>query len=858
MPNREDEKNPYKPFQPANVEPKFPRDRGFAVTHTLLRIKIDEKANTVEGTATLTVQPIHDLDRVELDAASMEIRSVTLGGKKVAFDHDEPRLVLRPAKKLAEAKPVEVKIDYFARPRRGLYFIQPDKHYPKKPYQVWSQGESEDNHNWFPGYDYPNNKATSEAYIQVRAPYVAFSNGHLVGVEKKSGWATYHWKQDAAQPNYLIAVVVGEFDEVKETWDGIPLHHFVPKGMKPWAVETFKQTANILAFFSRVTGYRYPYPKYAQAVIADFMWGGMENTSMTTVNERFLILPEHRDDADPDGLVAHEAAHQWFGDLITTKSWDHIWLNEGFATYFDALWHEGFHGKDLFQQELVDNADAYFAEDKEQYRRPIVTRTFAENEDLFDRHTYQKGSLVLHMLRTELGDGLWWKSIRHYVKKFEWKNVETSDLKIAIEEATGRSFDWFFDQWVYKAGHPEFEARWDYDDRAKFAKVTIKQTQKVVGETPLFRVPMKVWVWSSPKAHTEHEITITRTEESFFLPSPQKPVLVQLDPHGDVLKRLTFEKGTQEWAVQLEHAPDVAARIEACRALGKKASDPKATEALGNALRNDKFWGVRRAAAAALGEQATRIARDALATGIKDRHPRVRRGIGRSLGNFRHDEDAAQVLERMINAETKSDYVIAAALFGLAQTRTKRALPIIKRYLDKDSHNEILRTSVLAALPELRDEKVLDLALDRAKPGVHPYVRGAALNCLARMWDFVDKKRHDDIRDVFTNAIKDPSAPLRRAAYSACAEIPDAKIARRLALHLEGEPVGLLKKIARDSLRSMHERLGEQSRFGELRKQFEDLQGEHRKLLGRIAELEGRLKEPPKPKKTKKPRRTGA
>ncbi len=841
MASVDEQKNPYKPFQPSPVEPKYPRDRGFAVTHTRLEIKIDEKQKIVEGTATLTVRPIHRLQKIELDAGSMEIRRVTLGGKNVRFDHDEPRLTVFAARELPGEKPVTVTIEYSAHPQRGLYFIQPDKHYPKKPYQVWSQGESEDNHHWFPGYDYPNNKATSEAFITVRAPLVAFSNGHLVGEEKKTGWTTYHWKQDVAQPNYLIAVVVGDFDEVKEQWDGVPLHHFVPRGMKPWARETFKQTAHILGFFSRVTGYRYPYPKYAQAVIADFMWGGMENTSMTTVNERFLILPEHRDDADPDGLVAHEAAHQWFGDLVTTKSWDHIWLNEGFATYFDALWHEDFHGKDLFQQELIDNQDAYFSEDREHYRRSIVTRNFAENEDLFDRHTYQKGSLVLHMLRNELGDELWWKSIRHYVKKFEWKNVETADLKIAIEEATGRNLDWFFEQWIFKAGHPELEARWDYDDDAKLAKLTIKQTQKVIGDTPLFRLPMKVWVWSSAKGRVEHTIHVTKTEESFFLPSPKKPTLVQLDPHGVALKKLTFEKGTKEWAFQLHNAPDVAARIEACRALGKKASDRAAVESLQTALRDDKFWGVRRAAATALGEHGTESARNAIATGVKDPHPRVRRGVGRALGNFRRDDEAVKVLKAMIDREKRSDYVTAAALFGLAQTRSKEALPLLRKFLTRESHNDILRTSVLAALPELRDEKALEIALDRAKPGVAPYVRSAALVCLARMWDFVEKKRHDEIREALIAPMKDGSAPVRRAAYSAVAEVPDAKVAQRLAVQIEAEPVGLLKKIGRESLRSIHEHLGEQSRFGELRKQFEDLQGEHKKLIGRVAELEGRL-----------------
>lgn len=853
MPPLDEEKSPYKPFQPPGVEPKYARDRGFEVTHTHLDLTLDDRAKSVEGAARLTVRPIHSISKIELDAGPMEIRRLLLDGKPTEFDHAEPRLTVRSRRSLREGSDHVLEISYAARPQRGLYFIAPDRQYPKKPVQIWSQGESEDNHNWFPGYDYPNNKATSEAFLRVREPLVAFSNGHLVGVEKKSGWATYHWKQEVPQPNYLIAVVAGEFDEVRDEWEGVPLHHFVPKGMKAWARETFKRTPHILGFLSRVTGYRYPYPKYAQAVIADFMWGGMENTSMTTVNERFLILPQHRDDADPDGLVAHEAAHQWFGDLVTTKSWEHLWLNEGFATYFDALWHEDFHGPDMFQLELLDNAESYFTEDHDQYRRPIVTRTYSENEDLFDRHTYQKGSLVLHMLRNELGDELWWKSIRHYVKKFEWKNAETADLKIAIEEATGRNLDWFFEQWIHKAGHPELEARWEHDDGSKLVKLSLKQIQKVVGDTPLFRVPLQVRVWAGPKDHADHSVLVTKAEESFFLPSAKRPRLVQIDPRGVILKKLSFEKNAPEWGFQLHHAAEVAARIEACRALAKKAAEPRATEALAEALRRDKFWGVRRAAAQALGEQMTRLARDALLPGLRDPHPRVRRGSARALGSFRNDPEAAQALRGLAARERKSDYVVAAAAFALAQARDAGALALLRKNLGKPSHNEILRTSALAGLAELREPKGLDLALARTRRGEPYLVRAAALLASAKLWDFVDKKRQDDVRQALIHAIKDGSPPMRRFAYSACGEVPDREIARILSQRLESEPIGILKKVARDSLRQIEERLGDQARIGDLRKQFGAIEGEHKKLQARVAELERRLA--PKAEKKRASRR---
>jgi aminopeptidase N len=626
-------KSPYKAFQPQDVEPKYARDRGFTVIDTTLDIKVDERAGTVEGKATLRVRPIVPVNTIELDAADMRINRVTVDKKPVRFEHDDDRLLVRTGRRLKEATEHDIVISYKATPRKGLYFVAPEGARKGLGWQVWSQGESEDNHHWFPGYDFPNNKATSDVRLTVRDPMRAISNGHLVATKKAGrGWTTYHWSQRVPQPNYLIAIVVGEFDEVSDEWDGIPLSYLVPKGKAAWAKETFKRTPEILAFFSRVTGYKYPYPKYTQAVIAEFMWGGMENTSLTTVNDRFLVLPEHRNDADPDGLVAHEAAHQWFGDLVTTKSWEHLWLNEAFATYFDALWHEDHYGADRLAYELMENAEAYFHEDSHEYRRALVTRGYRTNEDLFDRHTYQKGSFILHMLRQELGDDMWWRAIRHYVKANEWRNVETIDLKVAIEEATGRNVDAFFDQWVYRGGHPEFEASWSHDERHKQAKVTIKQTQKVVGETPRFRVKIKARVWIDDKKFKDETLEVSREEESFFLPSAKKPKAIELDPEGALLKKLKFERPVNEAVFVLSHAKSAIGRIEAAKALGKKPSDPESTQALAKAMSKDPFFGVRAACASALGEQGVEAARDALLAAKPDTDSRVRRHVADALG----------------------------------------------------------------------------------------------------------------------------------------------------------------------------------------------------------------------------------
>lgn len=835
------EESPYRPFQPTPVEPKYGRDRGFAVTHTRLDLTIDTKAKTVEGSALIRILPFSALKEFELDAEDLHVRRVRVDGKAAEFDSHQRKLVVRPARRLKEAEAAEVQIEYDCRPRRGLYFVEPSKLYPKKPIQVWTQGESEDNHAWFPGYDHPNNKATSEVLLTVRDPLVAVSNGHLEGQKKaRAGWTQYHWVQNVPQPNYLIAVVVGRFDEIQDKWRNVPLSYLVPVGRRDWGKETFKNTPQILEFFSKVTGYAYPFPKYAQAIIADFMWGGMENTTITTVNERFLIGPQHRDDANPDGLIAHEAAHQWFGDLITTKTWDHLWLNEGFATYFDALFHEHFYGRDWFQVEMVDNAAAYFAEDGERYRRPIVTRNYLEPEDLFDRHTYQKGSLVLHMLRKELGEDAWWKSIRHYVKKFEWKNVETGDFRIAIEEATGRNLEWFFDQWVMKAGHPDLEANWTYDSRDKFVKLNLKQGQKVVGDTPLFRLNLDVRIWSSAEKYVDQTVRMSKPQEAFYLPSGARPVAVQIDPDGWVVKKLTFTKEPKEWAFQLAHGESAYSRMEAADELGKKVNDPVTVPALAKALTHDKFWGVRRAAAHALGELRSLEARDALKAGLADKDPLVRRGVCSALGNFRDDRPAAELLLKALHRD-RSDYVRAAALHALARTHDRRAFGELQRHLRRPSHNDVVASTALAAFTELRDLRCLPTLIQYTALGRPTYLRFSATVALGRLWEFADKRQQADIRDTFQRLLRDPLHGERRAALVALRSVPDPELTGLVEELSHSDPIGLLRNMARETLRLLHERMGAQTRLGDLRKQIEQIQADNKKLKAQVGDLEARL-----------------
>ena len=360
--------------------------------------------------------------------------------------------------------------------------------------QVWSQCQDEDARYWFPCFDAPNEKATTEMTVTVPQPYFALSNGTLLSTtrDEAAGTITYHWLQDQPHSTYLMTLVVGEFSERTEMVDGLPVQWYVTPGREDDGQRAFGDTPEMVRFFGQRLGVPYPWNKYAQIAVSDFVFGGMENISATTLTDPALFDARARLDSS-DALIAHELAHQWFGDLLTCRDWSHGWLNEGFATFLDALFHEHNKGSDEFRYYLRQNAQAT-SRGWGRYRRPIVTNVYNEPIDLFDRHLYEKGALVLHMLRYVLGDAAFWDSLQQYVTANRHHVVETVDLERAIETATGRNLQAFFHQWVYKGGHPEYQVEFAWDDATRIATVTIRQQQQTGiehgVETPLFDMPV--------------------------------------------------------------------------------------------------------------------------------------------------------------------------------------------------------------------------------------------------------------------------------------------------------------------------------------------------------------------------------
>src|SRR5215471_16749297 len=401
----------HRPFVLPGARPRYAPDRAFDVTHIRLDIALDFERRSVSGTATLRLTPIgaaQEARPLALDAVEMEILSVAVAGSPAAFDYDGEKLRARvPADGASE-----VAVTYRASPRRGLYFIGPDAAYPDKPLQVWSQGQDEDNRHWFPCFDVPHEKATTELIVTVPDGMIAISNGRLL--ERRG--QTFHFQLDeVAHSPYLVTLAAGAFAELRDQWEDVTVQYFVPPGREEDARRALSRTPAMIGFFSKFLGVRYPYRSYAQVCVHDFIFGGMENTTATTLTVDTLHDARAHLDYPSEPLVAHELAHQWFGDLLTCRDWSEGWLNEGFATYLEELWHEHAEGTDEFDRRRAEALERYLREDSDRYRRPIVTRTWDEPLEIFDSHLYEKGALVLHMLRRRLGDDAFRAALSHYL-----------------------------------------------------------------------------------------------------------------------------------------------------------------------------------------------------------------------------------------------------------------------------------------------------------------------------------------------------------------------------------------------------------------------------------------------------------
>lgn len=741
------------------------RSRDYDMRHVALNLKFDWDQEQAYGTATLTLAPlVTNFQKVELDAGLMKINSVKLNGKDLRFEMDEAKtnLSVYLDRIYAIGEALTLVVDYRTNgtvvPNTlgfggggGLKFIKPDADNPNRRRQIWSQGETDYNRFWFPSYDSPNDFRTSELTATVEKPMFVVSNGKLMSrKDNKDGTETFHWKMDVPYANYLTSIVVGEYAEIKGEYQGVPVITYLFPSEQVDGRKSVEKLPEMVRFFSEKTGVKYPYVKYAQTMAEGF-GGGMENITATTMTPTMIHDERELLDTDSEGLQAHELAHQWFGDYITTREWSDIWLNESFATYFQALWTEHSKGHDDFlYSDVRSNQQAYFGAWNQGNRRPIVTKYYPNADALFDTYAYPRGGAVLHMLRKHLGDELFFKAINHYLRTNANQPVQTEQLRIAIEEATGQSMDWFFDQWVYKMGHPVFEVTQNYNDSTKQLTLTVKQTQKI---DPNNEYPQaeyfRAWVDVEIDGNVQRVWIEPKAENVFTFSAPNKPMLVDFDNEGTLIKELKFEKPTDELLYQFKNDKDVLGRVWAMNQLAQKmrakdaaeADKTKIQAALNQAITADPFWAIRRDAiqaaapvpqnqnplnpAAANFDAATV---NALTAATKDANAVVRAAAVNRLGLLR-DKKYANIFVAALN--DRSYGVIDSAAQALAQTQDERGYQELVKLLETPSWKDRVRIAGLNGLSVLGDKRALDLGFKYNDKSYSPAVRSIALNVLA-------------------------------------------------------------------------------------------------------------------------------
>jgi aminopeptidase N len=740
----------------------YARSRDYDLQNIRTHLWFNVEQRAVRGEVTESVAMLREgVSDLKFDSVGLDIKSVSLDGNSATFSATPTDLIVTLEHPATLGEKHEILIHYEGRPNKGLYFILPDKNYPKQPTEVWTQGEAEDTRYYIPLYDYPNDRTTSEMILTVPAAWITVSNGKLMSVQvEPDGEKTWDWKQSEPLSTYLISAVAGEFVERDDSWRGIALRYVVPRGNESKIEPTFGRTKEMLDFFASKIGVPYPWAQYAQTALDQFVAEGMENTSATSITTNSLVNPllaaEDREGADV--VVSHELAHQWFGDLVTCKDWGNLWLNEGFADFFERVWSEHRFGR--------DEADFDFWRDQNQWVReprnfpvPIVSRDFDDSTEYQD-NIYDKAGWVLRMLREKLGDEAFYGALRHYLDANRGQNVVTADLEKAIEQSTATNVDKFFEQWVYGAGAPKFDVSYAYDPDAKQIALTVKQTQKIEGRVGVFDVPVDIEI-ATADGRATHTVESNQASQIFTFAADSAPRMVVFDKEDKIFKSVEFKKDAGLWAYQLKNGETTPDRADAAIALGGMRDDPRSVSALGDAVEHDGFWGVRVEALLSLGRIGGSDAEKQVLAGVNDRLPWVRDVAVLELGRFKDDTSLSDKLTKI--AATDPAYrVRAAALGAIARLQPPEAFEVLAAAVKSKSPDDIIQKSALRALGTLKDQRAVSILMDWSNPGKPIGSRQAAIGAIAEL----DKTNHV-ITQTLISFLNEPNVDIRLAAIFA-------------------------------------------------------------------------------------------
>jgi aminopeptidase N len=760
-----------------------PRERVFDVLAYALELELLPETRSVRAACGVRLRGLEGaLDEVELDLVGLTVEGVAdERGRALAFRRADGRLAIELAERLEPGRETELTVRYSGSPERGLWFAG-ERLDGTGPTLVFSHGQTEGSRGWFPCFDEPSERAEVELELGMPAAWTAVASGARVAVREEGDRRVERWRMDFPHPSYLFGLVAGELALETGSAGDVPLLFLAEPHLADWIAPTFAETDEVLDFLAEYTDRAYPFAKYSQAAVDNFPWGGMENISATTLTPLLLSDERGRRDQPSHDLIAHEAAHQWFGNLFTCADWAHLWLNEGFATYLTLLYVEHTRGPDEFRAQMRETQEAYLAEDVGAARRPTVWSVWKEPDDVFDTRAYQGAAARLHLLRFVLGDEAFRAGVREHVRASAGKSVVTADFQQAMERATGRDLGVFFEQWLLRPGYPEFVYAWEWDEEDETVRLQVEQVQDGEGGTPpVFELPAEVELRDARGA-ASFRVELDERRERFEFPCPARPLYVLLDPHGWIPKRVQCEREPEEWLALARAAGDVNARREAVLALGRLAAASSRDEAtpeldeLCARLRDDASAWVRADAATALALAPCAAAREALTgAALDDPEPRVRGAALQALRAFGRDAGLANLAEEIFH-DAPTYRVMAAAAGLVCRAEPERAFEFLVQGLERESPHGVLAGYLAQHLAELPDARAPAELRRLAGDGwLAPSARAAAVDGLA----LTTRERPESARLV-ASLLDEESFHLRRAAVRALAGFDDPGSRRAL------------------------------------------------------------------------------
>lgn len=676
------------------------RSRTYDAQHYRIEIRIDIAGHAFEGKNTITLISISDeLDSCELDAVGFTVTSVMDNwGKPLPFEQEDGKLRIDLKKKHGYGENISFTVFYNGQdPEDGLrFFDETDEHPQMVASDSWPYGVR----HWFPCYDYPHDKVTHEIIATVASGNKVAANGRLAAVteNKNEGTVTYHWVQDLPHSTYLIFMAAAPYVVVNDHYKNLSLNYWVYPQHESHVDVTYGKTPDMVAFFNDIFEYEYPWCKYDQVSVP--MGGGAESTTATAMTH--AIMHDERADQDYSsiGIVSHELAHQWWGDLITLRSWAHAWMNEGFGTYCDYLYYRHAKGEQEGAVNLLNKKNSYLREARTRYLRPIVCHHYDRPENLFDAHSYPKAAVVLHMLRDILGDPAFFRTLSDFLHIYEFEAVDTHDFMKTVKDVTGRNLDWFFEQWIFSPGHPVLEIGYEWKADEKQIHMHVDQIQDTSGRIPVFKFPVAIKIVTASGEKTD-EVWIENQHEDILMDAPSEPLLVRFDAENALLKEWSYEKSLNELLYQAEH-DDVIGRMWAIQELSAYGDRETAVSALKEAAGHDSFWAVRREAVQVLAgfqnEKLVGLLRD---ISQEDASSRVRAAAIDALGDFK-EKKLVSFFRRCF--ETDTSYAVQAeSLRAIGQSGDRSQLSFLKEAMQQPSFRNWVRDAAQEAIEMLSE-----------------------------------------------------------------------------------------------------------------------------------------------------------